>query len=122
MSKKIYIVEDDESIRELLSMVLRNAGYEIKLYPMGNEIKKNNNPSPDLFLLDKQLPDIDGMDICRYLKSNQQTKKIPVVMISASPQLDLLSKEAGADGFIEKPFSLSTLLTTVSSILNEPRL
>jgi DNA-binding response OmpR family regulator len=115
MSKIIYIVEDDDSIQDMLKIILEKQGYEIKLYSFGKAVMKNNVQLPDMFLLDKQLPDIDGLEVCRQLKANNKTKKIPVVMISATPQIEELSKKAGADDFIEKPFSINTLLKTIKT-------
>ena len=115
MSKIIYIVEDDDSIQDMLKIILEKQGYEVKLYSLGKLAIKDNAPLPDMFLLDKQLPDIDGLDVCRQLKANDKTKKIPVVIISATPQIEELSKKAGADDFIEKPFSINTLLKTVKT-------
>jgi DNA-binding response OmpR family regulator len=120
MSKVIYIVEDDDSIQDMLKIILERQGYEIKLYSLGKPVIKDNAPSPDMFLLDKQLPDIDGLDVCRTIKENKNTKKIPVVMISASPQIEELSKNAGADSFIEKPFAIKTLLNIVENFLPNP--
>ena len=69
---------------------------------------------PDLFLLDKQLAGADGTDICRFLKGQQKTKNIPVVMISANPGIKEISVDAGADAFIEKPFAKNVFLKTIA--------
>jgi DNA-binding response OmpR family regulator len=118
MNEKIYIVEDDDSIQDMLKIVLEKEGYEVNIDPLGNEVAENNHPPPDLFLLDRQLPNRDGLDICRYLKTNKKTEKIPVIMISATPQIEELSKLAGADDFLEKPFSINTLLKTIKTHLH----
>jgi CheY-like chemotaxis protein len=68
---------------------------------------------PDLFLLDKQLSGVDGIDICRYLKEQKATSHLPVIMISANPNIGKLSEEAGADAYIEKPFEVKHLLEMV---------
>jgi DNA-binding response OmpR family regulator len=117
MEKRILIVEDDESIQDVLRIILQHAGYEVVSHPDGKAIMLDNFEKPDLFLLDKQLGGIDGLDICRYLKTNQFTKNIPVVMISANPQIASLSKLAGANGYIEKPFNMSHLLNTIKAQL-----
>lgn len=117
MGKKIYIVEDDESIQDMLKIILEKAGYEITVYSQGTGILKDDYLLPDIFLLDRQLPDMDGLDICRFLKSKEDTRDIPVVMISANPHIDELSKNAGADGYIEKPFSINLLLKTIRTFL-----
>jgi DNA-binding response OmpR family regulator len=113
MNKKILIVEDDESIQDVLGIILRRAGYEVIAHSDGKAVMKGDYETPDLFLLDKQLSGIDGLDICRYLKTKHDTKNIPVVMISANPQISTLAKLAGADAYIEKPFTMDFLLATI---------
>jgi DNA-binding response OmpR family regulator len=119
MDKKILIVEDDDSIRDVLEIILKKAGYQTIIYEDGNAVMKGNYPIPDLFLLDKRLPGMDGLDICRLLKSQEATKEIPVIMISADPQIASLSKQAGADGFIEKPFNLHYLVNTLKTTIEK---
>ena len=80
----------------------------------GEDLLKNKFTLPDVFLIDKQLSGYDGLDICRHLKNKGRTKNIPVIMISASPNIGSLSKEAGADAFIEKPFEIKDLLRLVN--------
>src|SRR5438477_3307328 len=113
MDKKILIVEDDDSILDVLKIILSKAGYKINSYSNGKAVMQENYETPDLFLLDKQLSGTDGLDICRHLKKKNETKGIPVVMISANPQIGPLSFEAGADDYIEKPFTIETLLATI---------
>ena len=76
----------------------------------GEQLMENEFETPDLFLLDKQLPGVDGMEICRFLKTQDSTRDIPVIIVSASPNLDKQARAAGADGFIEKPFKMKLLL------------
>jgi len=119
MDKKILIVEDDESILDVLKIILRKAGYETISYSNGNAVMEDDYELPDLFLLDKQLSGIDGLDICRRIKENRNTRNIPVIMISANPQIGPLSLDAGADDYIEKPFSIEGLLNTIKSHLEK---
>jgi DNA-binding response OmpR family regulator len=113
MEHVICIIEDDESIQDVLSIILKRAGYEIKIYSDGNAIMQSDYTLPDLFLIDKQLPEIDGLTICRHLKQNSSSSAIPVIMMSAFPSAKQLSLSAGADDFIEKPFQLDKLLATI---------
>lgn len=113
MDKKILIVEDDEGIRDVLNLILRKAGYETTCFPNGTAVMQDDFETPNLFLLDKQLSGVDGLDLCRHLKENIHTKNIPVIMISANPQIGALSIEAGADDYIEKPFTIDHLLSTI---------
>ena len=111
---KVILIEDDPGIREALQVVLDRAGYEAIIYPDGVAILEGNFPLPDVFIIDKQLSGIDGLDICRYLKNREETKHIPVIMTSASPHTANLAKEVCADDFIEKPFKNKHLLELVS--------
>jgi len=114
MAIKVCIVEDDESIQDVLRIILRRAGYEATIYSSGKPIMDHTYSPPDVFLIDKQLPGVDGVAVCRYLKGDQETKDIPVIMMSAYPNVEELSSLAGADGFIEKPFRIEYLLGTIN--------
>ncbi|HEY1869405.1 MAG TPA: response regulator [Chitinophagaceae bacterium] len=113
MEQVICIIEDDESIQDVLSIILKRAGYKIEMYSDGTAFFQRDCTLPDLFLIDKQLPGIDGLTICKHLKENSPTSMIPVVMMSAFPGAKELSLSAGADNFIEKPFQLDKLLSTI---------
>ena len=119
MGQRVCIIEDDESIQDILRIILQNAGYETIIFADGHPIMENNYSFPDLFLLDKQLPELDGLIICEYLKSNSHTKEIPVVMMSAYPNVKELALCAGANDFIEKPFAMSLLLKTIKTQLQK---
>lgn len=114
--KKILIIEDDESVQAMLKLIFEKAGYEIEISPDGQSIYQERE-WPDIFLLDKQLNGFDGLEICKYLKSKDQTKKIPVIMLSATPGIEPLALDAGADHFMEKPFNSSVLITKVAEYL-----
>lgn len=113
MGLKICIIEDDEAIQDVLTIILRRAGYEISVFFDGRAIMEKKCANPDLFLIDKQLPGVDGLTICRYIKDSKETMEVPVIMMSAYPNVLELSTLAGADDFIEKPFTISVLLETV---------
>jgi CheY-like chemotaxis protein len=113
MKQKILIADDDESIRDIFNIILVKAGYEIEVKEDANEIFKNNFKIPDLFLIDKLLSGVDGLEVCRHLKNNPTTRNIPVVMVSASPDIGTLAIKAGADDFVEKPFELTYLLKVI---------
>jgi DNA-binding response OmpR family regulator len=115
MAERICIVENDESIQDIFKIILEKAGYELNVFSDGKAIMLNNYVIPDIFLLDKQLIGVDGLTICRHIKADPATKKIPVIMISANPNIGKLSEEAGADGFVEKPFTVGLLLDTIRS-------
>lgn len=112
-AKRIILVEDDSSIQDTVMLILESSGYHVDIYSSGEPILKNEYQIPDLFIVDKQLTGVDGLDVCRHLKSNEATKKIPVIMLSASPSIIPLAKAAGADSAIEKPFRMQELKETV---------
>ena len=113
MKPKILVADDDSSIREIFNIILVKAGYDIEVKEDANEIFKNNFKIPDLFLIDKLLSGVDGLEVCRYLKNNPATFNIPVVMVSASPDIGVSAIKAGADDFSEKPFDLTHLLKVI---------
>jgi DNA-binding response OmpR family regulator len=115
--KKIFIIDDDDSVREMLKMIFEKAGYDIEISADGQSVYYQQRGWPDLFLLDKHLLNYDGLEICRYLKSKDQTRTIPVIMLSATPGVEPLAREAGADDFMEKPFNSALLMTKVSKLL-----
>ena len=116
--KQIIIADDDPGIREVFRIILNRAGYEVKLYASGEALLKNQFTPPDLFIIDKQLSGVDGLEVCQYLKQCESTKDIPVFITSASPYVAGFATEAGADDFIEKPFNLSDLIEKVNSVIN----
>lgn len=119
MERKIIIVEDDATISDIIRIILTKNGYIVEEFMEGKPVLEYTRSWPDLFLLDKQLADIDGLDICRHLKQQKETKDIPVIILSATPNLDRLAKEAGADAYIEKPFTSSYLLNTISTCIQD---
>jgi DNA-binding response OmpR family regulator len=113
MKKKILVTDDDPGVQDIFKIIFEKAGYDVVVNDNGNAILENNFENPNIFLLDKQLSGIDGLDICKHLKSKEETKNIPVIMVSATPGLAPLAKNAGADDYLEKPFHLKDLLAMV---------
>jgi DNA-binding response OmpR family regulator len=114
MKKRITIVEDDADILFAVAAILSNATYEVTALTSGQTILHGNYIRTDLFIIDKRMPDMDGLDICRYLRSTPENHDVPVIIISASPKFELLAKEAGANGFLSKPFQMKALLDIVA--------
>jgi DNA-binding response OmpR family regulator len=114
---KILVVEDNADILNALNIILGSAGYDVDVLLNGKSILQNQFVLPDLFILDKHLPDIDGLEICRYLKSKPNYKDIPIIVISASEKIRAKALAAGASSFIEKPFVMQELLNTIRSTL-----
>ena len=121
MKKRILIADDDPGLRELFQIILVKAGYDIEIKEDANEIFENKFSIPDIFLVDKLLSGIDGSDICRYLKNNEKTNHIPVIMVSAAPDIAVASVEAGANDFVEKPFELAYLLKVIERNINDAK-
>ncbi len=115
MKTTIYLVDDDASVREIFRIILNNAGYEVKMFESGKDLFENAVEIPDLFILDQRLPDMDGLEICRGLKGNKKSQHIPVIIVSATPDLELDVKEVCADEYLKKPLTKKDLLTTVAN-------
>jgi CheY-like chemotaxis protein len=113
MKKTVLLADDNEGIVASLSMVLRYGGYQVTSMMNGEEVKKIEAPFPDLILLDIWMAGVNGLDLCKYLKSREDTKNIPIIMISAYPDSHDTAIEAGANDFIEKPYTMDKMLSTV---------
>ena len=119
-NKNILVVEDDPDIKELISFNLSNQGHQVFEANNGElGIEKARKKLPDLILLDLMLPGIHGLDVCRIIKADQETKDIPIIMVTAMGQEEDIVKglETGADDYITKPFSIKVLLARVSAVL-----
>lgn len=118
LSKKILLVDDDESIISLINTVLHKEGYS-RIYTAGSgkeAIKMVNETEPDLIVLDVMLPDFDGYEICRQIRDKSM---VPIIFLSAkSDESDkLISYAMGGDEYITKPFSPKMLLAKISAML-----
>ena len=115
----IYIVEDDENIREIETIALKNSNYMVCAFEKAKDLyKKIDEIMPDLVLLDVMLPDESGYDIVRKLRKRPATKKLPVIMVTAkTTEMDMIKGlDDGADDYIKKPFSIMELITMPSLI------
>jgi CheY-like chemotaxis protein len=112
--KTVLITEDDPGILDALEIVFTRHGYNVSPYANGTALLADNFDKPDIFLIDRQLSGVDGLDICRHLKANPDTRDIPVIIFSASPHVLNHAIAAGADSFIEKPFSNQAVLDLVA--------
>jgi len=118
--KKILIVEDEEDVMELIRYNLSKEGLNCDAAYNGHDaLKMAKAMLPDLVLLDLMLPEIDGLEVCRQLKSSPQTENIPIVMVTAkSDETDIVTGlELGADDYITKPFSPKVLVARVKAVL-----
>lgn len=115
--KKILIAEDDSGLQDALQILFERAGYEVSVHENANGIINGTLDVPDLYILDKQLSGVDGLDVCGHLKAEEQTRHIPVIVISASHNVGKLAEAAGCDGFLAKPFNNGDLLKMVVKLL-----
>ena len=116
----IYILEDDESIREIETFALENAGHQVVGFSHGKDfLTRVEKQRPDLCLVDLMLPDESGNSLVRKLRRNPETKKLPVIMVTTkTAELDLVKGiEDGADDYIKKPFSVMELISRVKALL-----
>lgn len=114
--KRILFVDDDAAIQDAVQIMLEHEGYSVSLLGSGDSLLTEAFSLPDLFILDKQLPGVDGLDICRFLKREKRTQHLPVLILSASPQIARLAKEACADSSLEKPFHMQELRQEVARL------
>ncbi len=116
----IYIVEDDENIREIETIALQNSGHSVAAFGNAADFYRQiESALPDFVLLDIMLPDEDGNGIVKKLRNNPETRKLPVIMVTAkTTEIDLIKGlENGADDYIRKPFSVMELITRVKTLL-----
>ena len=108
--KKVFIFDDNTDILELCTFILEDAGYEIKTSSTSNNIIDQVAAYiPDIIFMDNWLPDVGGIEATRELKNHDQLKTIPVIYFSANNDVMSLADQAGADGYLSKPFDIQEL-------------
>jgi len=117
VGKKVLIAEDDKDILFILNLVLKDAGYTVEPLIEGSSIVARTKDWPDLFIIDQNMPLIDGLALCKFLRLKEETKNIPIIMISCFHKLKRRAREVGVDDFIEKPFHVKDLLLTVEKYI-----
>ncbi len=116
----IYIVEDDRNIREIETIALKNSGYTVEAFELAKPFyRRLDERTPDLVLLDIMLPDEDGLDILKKLRNRGDTRKLPILMVTAkSTELDKVrGLDMGADDYLSKPFGVMELVSRVKALL-----
>jgi phosphate regulon transcriptional regulator PhoB len=119
-TNKILIVDDEPDLVELVSYNLRKDGFKVSTAPDGEDaLEKVRKSAFDLIILDLMLPGIQGVELCRMLRSNPKTESIPIIMLTAKGELSdkIRGLETGADDYMTKPFSPKELLARVKAIL-----
>ena len=116
--KIVLVIDDDQDFQTILKVTLNQNGFDVRCVYNG-EISSTmqEQPAPDVILLDVDLPFANGVEVGKLLKANEMTRHIPVIMVSANPYLDELSREVGAADFVQKPFTVQTLIEKVQATL-----
>lgn len=119
MNCKIAVIEDNASVRDSIRLVLEQDGFDVFLFKNGEAILSGDIPDVDLFLIDKQLNGVDGIDLCRYVRGTKDFHNAPVVIMSAFYDGYTLARSAGASGFLEKPFDRTMLRDVIDIALGK---
>ena len=120
MKTSILVVDDEQDIRELVRLNLAQAGFEVRTAATGHAaLDELARKRPDLVVLDLMLPDHSGSEICRRIRANVETAKLPVIMLTArSEEVDrVVGFELGADDYVTKPFSPRELVLRIQAVL-----
>tara|TARA_B100001079_G_scaffold39376_1_gene30734 strand:+ start:2891 stop:3580 length:690 start_codon:yes stop_codon:yes gene_type:complete len=122
MPHRIFIVEDEPDLRDTLSFNFENEGFKVSSFPDGEKcltsVKKNK---PDLIILDLMLPGINGLDVCREIRSEEENNDVSIIMLTAKgEEIDrIVGFELGADDYVTKPFSVRELILRVKVLLKK---
>jgi DNA-binding response OmpR family regulator len=117
---RLLIVEDDSDISNMLRIFFSSQGYDVDIAPRGSEaLEKTRHVMPHLIILDIMLPDIDGYEVCRTLRTNTRTSHVPVIFLTQKDERSdkLLGLELGADDYITKPFDIEELKWRVQNAI-----
>ena len=120
MREKILVVEDEKNIAKLVAYNLEREGYRVQIAKDGEEaLERIRKDAPDLVVLDLMLPKIDGLELCRLIRSDRKTAHLPIIMLTAKTQEAdrIVGLEMGADDYVPKPFSPRELLARVRAVL-----
>ena len=117
--KRVLVVDDNPAILDVLKIMLEDEGYEVETTMGEINMQDMGAYLPDILLLDIWMSGVDGRDICKLLKRTEATKHIPVIMISATKDIEAIAKDCGADDFVSKPFQMKHLLAIVDKYVNQ---
>lgn len=116
--KTIFVIEDNQDIRELIQIVLEGEGYLVKTFSKSDTVEIDiSKDKPSLIIMDLWVSGIDNAELTKNLKSKKQTSHIPIIFISAKNFLEKIAKQAKADGFLCKPFNIKDLVKIVKQFV-----
>lgn len=124
----ILLVEDEKDIADLVATNITNLGHKVTVMANGNDaikfVQDQGKNVPDLFVLDRMLPGVSGVEICKFLRMYTETKSKPILMLTAmtSPEQIVEGLDAGADDYVTKPFEMNVLLARIRVLLRRPAL
>lgn len=119
--KQIHVVEDDKDIRQVIEFILEEEGYQVKLFPDATSFHASITETiPDLYLLDVMLPDGNGLDLCREIRTINKIKDVPIIVMSAHASSDIIFNQCNANDFISKPFDLTDILLRIKNQISLP--
>jgi len=117
MKKRIILIEDDQDSCLLFKHVLTVRGYEVQHYFDGNDFFQSQHAVADLYILDICLPGIDGIALTKYLRTREESRNTPILIISSNHAIVNKAKKAGASDFVAKPFQLSDFSNVVHQLI-----
>lgn len=121
MEKTILIIDDDVDFQFMVGSMLRTCGYGVRTLLEGKaSVAVDLASKCDIVLLDIELPGINGVDLGKELRTSAETSKIPIILVSGHDNVDKMFVQSQADAFIQKPFSLTTLIAKVQELLVAP--
>ena len=119
-NKKVFVFDDNPDILELCTIILEDAGYDIKTSCTSNDIiDQVLSYIPDIIFMDNWLPDVGGIEATRALKKHETLKNIPLIYFSANNDVKTLAEQAGADDYLSKPFDIQDLEDIVNKYIDQ---
>jgi CheY-like chemotaxis protein len=115
--KRILVVEDQPLVSEILIYLLRRYYHPSQAHSGKDALEQIKHKAPDVILLDLSLPDMNGLEVARLVRRNEKTSRIPILAISGSPLDEQKCLQMGCNDFIQKPFSVSTLMVRLSALI-----
>ncbi|MDQ8051943.1 MAG: response regulator [Pedobacter sp.] len=120
MKKRISVLEDDQDLRDMFTILLEGEGYQVETFATVASFNQGLEQNlPDLFILDVRLPDGNGMEVCKLVKSAKETSNIPVIVMSAHRNFDRQISTCTAEAYVAKPFEITSLIGQIRQLLGK---